>query len=256
MTTTAPSKPASTEVVIDFQKNRRPRPRHRPARPHRRDPHARLPQRDQLPRNPRLRLRHLLVSLPQNPLEEGRDQRQPAPHRLPRHRLRQRHPFSSGSRSRATASFVTRAPSPVSPNPSHSPAPLRTPSEHAPRRIRQTKARHPQGLPCQDATIALFQRAGWRIFANGRSYFPTIDDDDIECMLVRAQEMARYVEHGRPRRRPHRQRLDPRKPVRRRAHHLPHLLQAVPQPGQVGPRRPRRLPLPDPRRPRRQDHRH
>ncbi len=55
------------------------------------------------------------------------------------------------------------------------------------------------GIPkgsLQDATIALFERAGWRIFANGRSYFPSIDDDDIECMLVRAQEMARYVEHG------------------------------------------------------------
>ena len=55
------------------------------------------------------------------------------------------------------------------------------------------------GIPkgsLQDATVALFERAGWRIFANGRSYFPTVDDDDIECMLVRAQEMARYVEHG------------------------------------------------------------
>src|SRR5450755_1481232 len=55
------------------------------------------------------------------------------------------------------------------------------------------------GIPkgsLQDATIALFERAGWRIFANGRSYFPQIDDSEIECMLVRAQEMARYVEHG------------------------------------------------------------
>ena len=55
------------------------------------------------------------------------------------------------------------------------------------------------GIPkgsLQDATIALFERAGWRIFANGRSYFPTVDDSEIECMLVRAQEMARYVEHG------------------------------------------------------------
>ena len=55
------------------------------------------------------------------------------------------------------------------------------------------------GIPkgsLQDATIALFERAGWRIFANGRSYFPTVDDPEIECMLVRAQEMARYVEHG------------------------------------------------------------
>src|SRR5271156_4127323 len=55
------------------------------------------------------------------------------------------------------------------------------------------------GIPkgsLQDATIALFERAGWRIFANGRSYFPSVDDAEIECMLVRAQEMARYVEHG------------------------------------------------------------
>ena len=55
------------------------------------------------------------------------------------------------------------------------------------------------GIPkgsLQDATIALFERAGWRIYASGRSYFPTIDDAEIECMLVRAQEMARYVAHG------------------------------------------------------------
>jgi ATP phosphoribosyltransferase len=55
------------------------------------------------------------------------------------------------------------------------------------------------GIPkgsLQDATIALFGRAGWNIYANGRSYFPTIDDEEIECMLIRAQEMARYVDHG------------------------------------------------------------
>src|SRR5271170_1215058 len=55
------------------------------------------------------------------------------------------------------------------------------------------------GIPkgsLQDATIALFGRAGWNIYANGRSYFPSIDDDEIECMLIRAQEMARYVDHG------------------------------------------------------------
>lgn len=55
------------------------------------------------------------------------------------------------------------------------------------------------GLPkgsLQDATLALFARAGWNIYANGRSYFPTIDDPEIECMLIRAQEMARYVDHG------------------------------------------------------------
>ena len=55
------------------------------------------------------------------------------------------------------------------------------------------------GIPkgsLQDATIALFQRAGWNIYADGRSYFPSIDDKEVECMLIRAQEMARYVDHG------------------------------------------------------------
>src|SRR3954462_9846825 len=55
------------------------------------------------------------------------------------------------------------------------------------------------GIPkgsLQDATIALFTRAGWNIYADGRSYFPAIDDSEIECMLIRAQEMARYVSDG------------------------------------------------------------
>ena len=55
------------------------------------------------------------------------------------------------------------------------------------------------GLPkgsLQDATVQLFARAGWRITVNSRSYYPAIDDPDISCMLVRAQEMARYVETG------------------------------------------------------------
>jgi len=55
------------------------------------------------------------------------------------------------------------------------------------------------GIPkgsLQEATIALFARAGFNIYASGRSYFPGIDDPEIECMLIRAQEMARYVEHG------------------------------------------------------------
>jgi ATP phosphoribosyltransferase len=48
----------------------------------------------------------------------------------------------------------------------------------------------------QDATLQLFARAGWRITLSSRSYFPAIDDADITCMMVRAQEMARYVETG------------------------------------------------------------
>ncbi|MBA3948792.1 MAG: ATP phosphoribosyltransferase [Acidobacteria bacterium] len=55
------------------------------------------------------------------------------------------------------------------------------------------------GIPkgsLQDATIHLFGRAGFNIYPNARSYFPAIDDAEIECMLIRAQEMARYVADG------------------------------------------------------------
>ncbi len=55
------------------------------------------------------------------------------------------------------------------------------------------------GIPkgsLQDATIHLFQRAGFNIYVSSRSYFPSIDDPEIECMLIRAQEMARYVCDG------------------------------------------------------------
>ena len=55
------------------------------------------------------------------------------------------------------------------------------------------------GIPkgsLQDATVQLFQRAGFNIAVSSRSYFPSIDDPEIECMLIRAQEMARYVSDG------------------------------------------------------------
>ncbi|UCB46931.1 MAG: ATP phosphoribosyltransferase [Spirochaetota bacterium] len=55
------------------------------------------------------------------------------------------------------------------------------------------------GIPkgsLEKATIDLFQNAGWKITVSARSYFPSIDDADIACSLVRAQEMARYVESG------------------------------------------------------------
>src|SRR5579864_1606956 len=55
------------------------------------------------------------------------------------------------------------------------------------------------GIPkgsLENATVDLFRRAGFQIATSSRSYFPTIDDPEIECMLIRAQEMARYVEDG------------------------------------------------------------
>ncbi len=55
------------------------------------------------------------------------------------------------------------------------------------------------GIPkgsLQEATLQLFARAGLQVYTNGRSYQATTGDPEIECMLIRAQEMARYVEHG------------------------------------------------------------
>jgi ATP phosphoribosyltransferase len=55
------------------------------------------------------------------------------------------------------------------------------------------------GLPkgsLQEATLALLAKAGLQVYVSPRSYFASTDDPDIECMLIRAQEMARYVEHG------------------------------------------------------------
>jgi ATP phosphoribosyltransferase len=55
------------------------------------------------------------------------------------------------------------------------------------------------GIPkgsLQDATVQLFARAGFNLYVNARSYFPATDDAELECMLIRAQEMARYVSDG------------------------------------------------------------
>lgn len=55
------------------------------------------------------------------------------------------------------------------------------------------------GIPkgsLQDATVQLFARAGFNLYVNARSYFPATDDPELECMLIRAQEMARYVSDG------------------------------------------------------------
>src|SRR5262249_35320327 len=56
------------------------------------------------------------------------------------------------------------------------------------------------GIPkgsLEAATIELFRRSGWKITTGERSYFPRVDDPELRCLLVRAQEMARYVESGR-----------------------------------------------------------
>ena len=55
------------------------------------------------------------------------------------------------------------------------------------------------GIPkgsLENATIELFKKSGWRISVSSRSYFPIVDDDELRCTLVRAQEMSRFVEMG------------------------------------------------------------
>src|ERR1700746_1290543 len=66
-------------------------------------------------------------------------------------------------------------------------------------RLREQVVKLKLGIPkgsLENATIDLFRRAGFSITTSSRSYFPGIDDPEIECMLIRAQEMARYVEDG------------------------------------------------------------
>jgi len=61
--------------------------------------------------------------------------------------------------------------------------------------MRKLKLGLPKGS-LQDATIKVFERAGFKIYVSGRSYFPSIDDEEINPVLLRAQEMSRYVEEG------------------------------------------------------------
>jgi len=61
--------------------------------------------------------------------------------------------------------------------------------------IERLKLGVPKGS-LQNATIDLFKRSGWKINVNGRSYFPEINDEAIDCAICRAQEMSRYVENG------------------------------------------------------------
>jgi ATP phosphoribosyltransferase len=65
--------------------------------------------------------------------------------------------------------------------------------------MKQTKKILRLGLPkgsLQEATLKLFRKAGYHVTVSGRSYYPIFDDIEIESMLIRAQEMARYVENG------------------------------------------------------------
>jgi len=61
--------------------------------------------------------------------------------------------------------------------------------------VNQLKLGIPKGS-LENATIELFKKSGWKISVSSRSYFPSVDDDELRCTLVRAQEMSRFVEMG------------------------------------------------------------
>ena len=93
------------------------------------------------------------------------------------------------------------------------------------------------GIPkgsLENATIDLFRRAGFAITTSSRSYFPSIDDSEIECMLIRAQEMARYVEDGILDAGLDGTGLDRGERIRRRGGRGPHLRQAELRQGAMG----------------------
>ena len=104
------------------------------------------------------------------------------------------------------------------------------------------------GIPkgsLENATIELFRRAGFNITTSSRSYFPAIDDPDIECMLIRAQEMARYVENGDSGCRPHRPRLGGRERSSDRNNRRSGLRQAEFRQSALGAGRARNVTVPD-----------
>ncbi len=75
------------------------------------------------------------------------------------------------------------------------PTKTKKPSAKTPAAGQKLKLGLPKGS-LQDSTFKLFGKAGYRVQVNSRSYYPTVDDPDIDCTLVRAQEMARYVDNG------------------------------------------------------------
>ncbi len=63
------------------------------------------------------------------------------------------------------------------------------------RKVKVLKLGIPKGS-LENATIELFRKSGWKISVSSRSYFPMVDDEEVRCTLVRAQEMSRFVEMG------------------------------------------------------------
>src|SRR5207245_1281478 len=138
---------------------------------------------------------HLLEHLAQRPLGEGRDLRARAARARAAGRLRRRRraPARRAGGWRRLPRGLRELLLP--PRRGRGLARDRTPARAAVGGMNVLQLGIPKGS-LEAATIELFRRSGWKITTGSRSYFPSIDDPALRCLLVRAQEMARYVESG------------------------------------------------------------
>src|SRR5262249_24999909 len=178
-----------------FRQAGRPAAGDRAGRPHRPGADGRVHESRTLGAHARDRSRHVLEHVAQGPLGEGRD-------------LRPRAACTRGSRRLRCG----RGPSPRRAGRwGRVPRGIRELLLPARRRRRLARDRGPArgavrgmnvlqfGIPkgsLEAATVELFRRSGWKVSTDTRSYFPSVDDAGLRCLLVRAQEMARYVESG------------------------------------------------------------
>src|SRR5207249_697708 len=162
---------------------------------HRRDPDGRLHEPRGVAANPRHGKGHLLEHVAERPLGEGRNLGpRPARPRGPRRLRRGRR--AAEDRAGRRRRLSPRLPELLLPPRRRSGlAHRRRPPRSAARLMDVLRLGVPKGS-LEAATIELFRRSGWKINADARSYFPTVDDPSLRCLLVRAQEMARYVESG------------------------------------------------------------
>src|ERR1035438_8903622 len=162
-------------------------------------PDGRLHERRSFPPHRRNRFRHLLQPFAPEALAQGRDVGPPS-HRE-RNLDRLRPGLLAGARRAARPRRLPqRLRELLLPPPRKRPVGgIRAARLRSRRGLREPGMKLKLGIPkgsLENATIDLFRRAGYAITTSSRSYFPAIDDPEIECMLIRAQEMARYVEDG------------------------------------------------------------
>src|SRR3989454_3355256 len=166
-----------------------------PGRAHRPGADGRLHDPRGVAEHARDRQGHLLEPLAQRPLGEGRDLRARAARARAARRLRRRRraPARRAGGRRGLPRGLRELLLP--PRRGRGLARGRTPARAAVGGMNVLQLGIPKGS-LEEATVELFHRSGWKIQTDARSYFPSIDDAGLRCLLVRAQEMARYVASG------------------------------------------------------------